>query len=41
MFCAIVPWSRFRFVRFAAAETAATTLRMLAECFEVMGGVPK
>ena len=41
VFCAIVPWSRFRFVRFAADETAATTLRMLAECFEVMGGVPK
>lgn len=41
VFCAIVPWSRFRFVRFAADETAATTLRMLAECFEILGGVPK
>jgi transposase len=41
VFCAIAPWSRFRFVRFAADETAATTLRLLAECFEVLGGVPK
>jgi transposase len=41
VFCAIAPWSRFRFVRFAADETAATTLRMLAECFEALGGVPK
>ena len=41
VFCAVVPWSRFRFVRFAADETAATTLRMLAECFEILGGVPK
>ena len=28
-------------MRFAADETAATTLRMLAECFEALGGVPK
>lgn len=41
VFCAVAPWSRFRFVRFAADETAATTLRMLAECFEALGGVPK
>lgn len=41
VFCAIAPWSRFRFVRFAADESAATTLRMLAECFAVLGGVPK
>lgn len=34
-------WSRFRFVRFAADEKAATTLGVLAECFEVLGGVPK
>lgn len=31
VFCAVTPWSRFRFVRFAADETATTTLRMLAE----------
>ncbi len=40
LFCAVLPWSRFRFVRFAADETQATTLRLLAECFETIGGVP-
>jgi hypothetical protein len=40
VFCAVLAWSRFRFVRFAADERAATTLAMLAECFEVLGGVP-
>lgn len=40
VFCAVAAWSRFRFVRFAADETAATTLRLLADCFEVLGGVP-
>lgn len=39
VFCAVAPWSRFQFVRFAADATAATTLRLLAECFEVLGGV--
>ena len=41
VFCAVLAWSRFRFVRFAADEKAATTLAMLAECFELLGGVPK
>jgi transposase len=41
VFCAVLAWSRFRFVRFAPDETAATTLALLAECFEVLGGVPK
>jgi transposase len=40
VFCAVLAWSRFRFVRFAADERATTTLAMLAECFEVLGGVP-
>jgi transposase len=40
VFCAVLAWSRFRFVRFAADERAATTLGLLAECFEVVGGVP-
>ena len=40
MFCAVLAWSRWRFVRFAADEKAATTLAMLAECFEALGGVP-
>jgi transposase len=41
VFCAVLAWSRFRFVRFAADEKAATTLGFLAECFEELGGVPK
>jgi transposase len=41
VFCAVLAWSRFRFVRFALNEKAETTLALLAECFEVLGGVPK
>lgn len=41
VFCAVAAWSRFRFVRFAADERAETTLALLAECLEVLGGVPK
>ena len=41
VFCAVLAWSRFRFVRFADDEKATTTLGMLAECFEALGGVPK
>ena len=41
VFCAVLAWSRFRFVRFADDEKAATTLGFLAECFEELGGVPK
>lgn len=41
VFCAVLAWSRFRFVRFAPDEKATTTLGLLAECFEVLGGVPK
>jgi transposase len=41
VFCAVLAWSRFRFVRFAADEKATTTLGFLAECFEELGGVPK
>src|SRR5450755_4820908 len=40
VFCAVLAWSRVRCVRFAADERAETTLAMLAECFEVLGGVP-
>ena len=40
VFCAVLAWCRVRFVRFAADERAATTLAMLAECLEVLGGVP-
>lgn len=41
VFAAVLAWSRFRFVRFAADEKATTTMAMLAECFEVLGGTPK
>ncbi|MHA6793480.1 IS21 family transposase [Pseudonocardia bannensis] len=41
VFCAVLAWSRVRFVRFAVDERAETTLNMLAECFETIGGVPK
>ena len=41
VFCAVLAWSRVRFVRFAADERAATTFALLAECFETVGGVPK
>jgi transposase len=40
LFCAVLPWSRYRFVRFATDERRATTLALLAECFEELGGVP-
>lgn len=40
VFCAVLAWSRVRFVRFALDEKADTTLRLLAECFEALGGVP-
>ncbi len=39
-FCAVLAWSRYRFVRFAADQRQATTLRLLVECFEELGGVP-
>jgi transposase len=41
VFCAVLAWSRVRFVRFAPDERAATTMSLLAECFETLGGVPK
>jgi transposase len=40
VFCAVLAWSRVRFVRFADNERSATTLGLLAECFEQLGGVP-
>ena len=41
VFCAVLAWSRFRFVRFTSDERAATTFGRLAECFEQLGGVPR
>ncbi len=40
VFCAVLAWSRFRFVRFSDNERRETTLSFLAECFEHLGGVP-
>ncbi|MDN5895605.1 MAG: hypothetical protein L0H93_16465 [Nocardioides sp.] len=33
VFCAVLGWSRFRFVRFAVDQKSTTTFEMLAECF--------
>lgn len=41
IFCAVLVWSRVRFVRISRDQTRATTLRLLAECFETIGGVPQ
>ena len=38
MFCAVLAFSRVRFIRFADNERAETTLALLAECFETLGG---
>lgn len=40
VFCAVLAWSRVRFVRFAQDQRRETTLRLLVECFEELGGVP-
>ena len=39
MFCTVLAWSRYRFIRFASNETRETTLGLLAECFEEVGAV--
>jgi transposase len=41
VFCAVLAWSRWRFVRFAADEKSTTTLAMLGECFAELGGTPQ
>ena len=41
VFCAVLAWSRWRFVRFAADEKSTTTLAMLGECFAELGGAPQ
>jgi hypothetical protein len=38
MFYAVLAFSRVRFIRFADNERADTTLALLAECFETLGG---
>jgi transposase len=41
VFCAVLAYSRVRFVCFADNERSETTLNCLARCFEYLGGVPK
>jgi hypothetical protein len=41
VFCAVIAWSRFRFVYFTDNLGAEATMEALAECFERIGGVPK
>ena len=40
LFCAVLAFSRWRFVRFAADEKATTTLSLIAEALAAIGGVP-
>jgi transposase len=40
VFCAVLAWSRIRFIRFARDQRQETTLRLLGECFDTLGGVP-
>jgi transposase len=40
VFCAVLAFSRWRFVRFAADQKATTTMAMIAEALAVIGGVP-
>jgi transposase len=41
VFCAVVAWSRVRFVSFADNLGAESTMTALARCFEYLGAVPK
>ena len=41
VFCAVLAWSRWRFVYFADNIGSDATLAALAACFEELGGVPK
>jgi len=40
IFCAVLAWSRYRWVRIARDQTQQTTLGLLAECFSELDGVP-
>ena len=41
VFCAVLAWSRVRFIYFADNERSETTLAALGACFEFLGGVPR
>lgn len=40
LFCAVLAFSRWRFVAFATDQRASTTLALIAEAFGAIGGVP-
>ncbi len=40
LFCAVLAFSRWRFVRFATDQKASTTLALIAEALAAIGGVP-
>ena len=40
IFCAVLAWSRYRWVRIARDQTRQTTLGLLAECFSELDGYP-
>lgn len=40
VFCAVLAFSRWRFVAFATDQRASTTLGLIAEAFAAIGGVP-
>jgi transposase len=40
LFCAVLAFSRWRFVAFATDQKASTTLALIAEAFAAIGGVP-
>ena len=40
VFCAVLAFSRWRFVRLATDQKASTTMAMIAEALTVIGGVP-
>lgn len=40
LFCAVLAFSRWRFVTFATDQRASTTLALIAESFNAIGGVP-
>ena len=41
VFCAVMAWSRVRFVYFADNLGADSTMTALARSFQILGGVPK
>ena len=41
LYCAVLAFSRWRFVAFATDQRAATTLAFIAEALAASGGVPR